>query len=71
MRTMSIAVSVADAGSIMLVPQSHRRPNTPGPLWPKIALRAYEIHESEGGDEMDNWLQAERELADGRYPGFA
>jgi hypothetical protein len=28
----------------------------------QIALRAYEIHESEGGDPLENWLRAEREL---------
>lgn len=28
----------------------------------QIAKRAYEIWQSRGGSEMDNWLQAEREL---------
>ena len=28
----------------------------------QIALRAYEIYESEGGDPLENWLRAEREL---------
>jgi hypothetical protein len=29
----------------------------------QIAVRAYEIYESEGGDSLENWLRAERELA--------
>jgi hypothetical protein len=38
----------------------------------EIAVRAYEIHESgEGGDELDNWLRAERELEADRYAGVA
>ncbi len=28
----------------------------------QVALRAYEIYESEGGDSLENWLRAEREL---------
>ena len=37
----------------------------------EIQVRAYEIHESgEGGDELENWLRAEQELA-GRYAGVA
>ena len=38
----------------------------------EIAVRAYEIHESgEGGDELENWLRAERELDAARYAGVA
>ena len=38
----------------------------------EIAVRAYEIHESgEGGDELENWLRAERELDVARYAGVA
>ena len=38
----------------------------------EIAVRAYEIHESgEGGDELENWLRAERELEAGSYAGVA
>jgi excisionase family DNA binding protein len=33
-----------------------------GPTTEQIAQRAYEIHRDEGGDEVDNWLRAEREL---------
>jgi hypothetical protein len=33
----------------------------------EIAERAYEIHVSgDGGDELDNWLRAERELMEAR-----
>jgi hypothetical protein len=39
----------------------------PEPSRDEIALRAYEIHESEGGDEVQNWLRAEQEILD-RYP---
>ncbi len=39
----------------------------PEPSRDEIALRAYEIHESEGGDELENWLRAEQEILD-RYP---
>jgi hypothetical protein len=28
----------------------------------EIAARAYEIHASEGGHDVENWLRAEREL---------
>ena len=38
----------------------------PEPTHEEIELRAYEIHESGGGDELENWLRAEQELAD-RY----
>jgi hypothetical protein len=35
-------------------------------------VRAYEIHESsDGGDELENWLRAERELESARYAGIA
>ena len=38
----------------------------------EIAVRAYEIHESgDGGDELENWLRAERELETGSYAGVA
>jgi hypothetical protein len=38
----------------------------------EIAVRAYEIHESgEGGDELENWLRAERELDVRSYAGVA
>lgn len=30
--------------------------------WDQIARRAYFIWQSRGGSEIDNWLQAEREL---------
>ena len=40
----------------------------PEPTYDEIAVRAYEIHESEGGDELENWFRAEQEVA-GRYPG--
>lgn len=33
-----------------------------GPTSEQIAQRAYEIHRDEGGDEVENWLRAEREL---------
>jgi hypothetical protein len=33
----------------------------------QIAQRAYQIHErGHGGDAVENWLQAERELSEGR-----
>jgi hypothetical protein len=42
------------------------------PTYEEIAVRAYEIHESgEGGDELENWLRAERELDASRYTGVA
>ena len=42
------------------------------PTQEQIAVRAYEIHESgEGGDELENWLRAERELDVARYAGVA
>ena len=42
----------------------------PEPSHDEIALRAYEIHESgAGGDAIENWLRAERELAEARYAG--
>lgn len=30
--------------------------------WEHVATRAYYIHLESGGDAVDNWLQAEREL---------
>ena len=30
--------------------------------WEHVATRAYYIHLEEGGEPIDNWLQAEREL---------
>jgi hypothetical protein len=42
------------------------------PTHDEIAMRAFEIHESDqAGDEVENWLQAERELVDARYAGVA
>ncbi len=41
------------------------KPKAPAPHKPsqeEIALRAYEIHQREGGSEVENWLRAEREL---------
>lgn len=37
-----------------------------GPSHDEISLRAYEIYLARGGNDVDNWLQAEREL---RGPG--
>jgi len=42
----------------------------PEPSHDEIAFRAYEIHESGGGDQLENWLRAEQELSS-RYPGVA
>ena len=30
--------------------------------WEHVATRAYYIHLEEGGDSVENWLRAEREL---------
>ena len=30
--------------------------------WDNVATRAYYLHLEEGGDPLDNWLRAEREL---------
>jgi hypothetical protein len=30
--------------------------------WEHVATRAYYIHLEEGGDALENWLRAEREL---------
>ena len=30
--------------------------------WDNVATRAYYIHLEEGGDPLENWLRAEREL---------
>ena len=30
--------------------------------WDNVATRAYYIHLDEGGDPVENWLRAEREL---------
>ena len=30
--------------------------------WDDVATRAYYIHLDEGGDPLENWLRAEREL---------
>jgi hypothetical protein len=39
------------------------QPGLPAPGYEEIAARAYEIHESGGGDgPLDDWLRAEREL---------
>ena len=32
------------------------------PVWEHVATRAYYLHLDEGGDALDNWLRAEREL---------
>jgi Protein of unknown function (DUF2934) len=32
------------------------------PTWEHVAERAYFIHLESGGDPLENWLQAEREL---------
>jgi hypothetical protein len=31
-------------------------------IWEHVATRAYYIHLEEGGDPVENWLRAEREL---------
>ncbi|HET7647893.1 MAG TPA: DUF2934 domain-containing protein [Gaiellaceae bacterium] len=31
-------------------------------VWEHVATRAYYIHLEEGGDPIENWLRAEREL---------
>jgi hypothetical protein len=45
-------------------------PEATGPSYDEIAERAYLIHlgEQEGGDAVENWLRAERELQTGRHP---
>ena len=32
------------------------------PVWEHVATRAYFIHLEDGGDPIENWLRAEREL---------
>jgi hypothetical protein len=32
------------------------------PAWEHVATRAYYIHLEQGGDPIENWLRAEREL---------
>jgi Protein of unknown function (DUF2934) len=32
------------------------------PTWEHVATRAYYIHLDEGGEPIENWLRAEREL---------
>jgi hypothetical protein len=32
------------------------------PMWEHVATRAYYIHLAEGGDALENWVRAEREL---------
>lgn len=47
---------------------SRESPDGPLVIEERIRLRAYEIHESRGGApgrELDDWLQAERELTVG------
>jgi hypothetical protein len=45
-------------------PRAPRRPAGAGVTHEQIAMRAYEIHLSgTGGDPVDHWLRAERELA--------
>jgi hypothetical protein len=39
-----------------------RKATAKKPTHAQIAERAYQIHQAEGGDHMDNWLRAEREL---------
>jgi Protein of unknown function (DUF2934) len=40
-----------------------RRAKKAGPLtWEHVATRAYYIHLETGGDPIENWLRAEREL---------
>ena len=31
-------------------------------VWEHVATRAYFIHLEDGGDPLENWLRAEREL---------
>jgi hypothetical protein len=35
------------------------------PAHDEIAVQAYHIYERDGGDAVENWLRAERELSDG------
>ena len=34
------------------------------PAYEEIQRRAYQIHEQKGGSELENWLDAQRELKD-------
>lgn len=40
-----------------------RKSAEPTPAHDHVATRAYFIHLESGGEALDNWLQAERELA--------
>lgn len=39
-----------------------RAPKTPAPSEEQIAVHAYHIYEAEGGDPVEHWVRAEREL---------
>ena len=39
-----------------------------GPAHEDIQLRAYELSQTNGGDPVDNWLEAERQLVEGAAP---
>jgi hypothetical protein len=47
---------MASGSGSRLVAQSHIE------LEERIRRRAYEIHQKQGGSEMENWLQAEQEV---------
>jgi hypothetical protein len=56
------------ARTLQVAPRATRKPRTSktGPSLEQIQLRAYEIYLQRGcapGDPMEDWLQAERELA--------
>lgn len=64
----TIAPAAAEAASAPAAPARARRPRkaaAPAPAAPApdaVAARAYELWLAGHGDELANWLQAEREL---------
>ena len=54
----------SNSSAALAEPAGEQRPHPPGE---KIAARAYEIYQARGGTDgadLDDWLQAERELGE-------
>lgn len=67
MKSKSVAAGIENAGPDLSKSEESRPQLSNAPSFEEIRQRAYEIHIQRGsthGQDVDEWLQAERELAE-------
>ena len=68
MPSKSESTKAAKAATTKKAPARAKTAKATTPTHEAIQLRAYELSQSNGGDPVDNWLEAERQLVETAAP---